>query len=154
MTLAPGALTIGSYTIHDDFTSVTQGPYVDLIPQALDDLELVHAGPLVAQGYWQDPERTAERFRPAPARDAREVAEWRKQLLLARFTGKPGLRFKTWRMRPGEWFEGTYVWENGVMTDLGTLGGGAEYALHADRIQAHHRAAVSATVPATQEPSS
>ncbi len=28
--------------------------------------ELVHAGPLVAQGYWQDPARTAERFRPAP----------------------------------------------------------------------------------------
>ena len=29
--------------------------------------ELVHAGPLVAQGYWQDPERTAQRFKPAPA---------------------------------------------------------------------------------------
>ena len=29
--------------------------------------ELVHAGPLVAQGYWQDPQRTAERFKPAPA---------------------------------------------------------------------------------------
>jgi len=28
--------------------------------------ELVHAGPLVAQGYWQDEERTAQRFRPAP----------------------------------------------------------------------------------------
>lgn len=29
--------------------------------------ELVHAGPLVAQGYWQDDVRTAERFKPAPA---------------------------------------------------------------------------------------
>lgn len=29
--------------------------------------ELVHCGPLVAQGYWQDPVRTGERFRPAPA---------------------------------------------------------------------------------------
>lgn len=29
--------------------------------------ELVHAGPLVAKGYWGDPQRTAERFRPAPA---------------------------------------------------------------------------------------
>jgi acyl-CoA ligase (AMP-forming) (exosortase A-associated) len=29
--------------------------------------ELVHAGPLVAKGYWNDPERTALRFRPAPA---------------------------------------------------------------------------------------
>ena len=28
--------------------------------------ELVHCGPLVAQGYWHDAERTAERFRPAP----------------------------------------------------------------------------------------
>tara|TARA_R110000782_G_scaffold78276_2_gene154930 strand:+ start:79708 stop:81258 length:1551 start_codon:yes stop_codon:yes gene_type:complete len=28
--------------------------------------ELVHCGPLVAQGYWNDRERTAERFRPAP----------------------------------------------------------------------------------------
>lgn len=28
--------------------------------------ELVHCGPLVAQGYWRDPQRTAERFRPAP----------------------------------------------------------------------------------------
>src|SRR3546814_20721621 len=27
---------------------------------------LVHCGPLVAQGYWQDAERTAQRFRPAP----------------------------------------------------------------------------------------
>jgi len=29
--------------------------------------ELVHCGPLVAQGYWGDAERTAERFKPAPA---------------------------------------------------------------------------------------
>ena len=28
--------------------------------------ELVHAGPLVAGGYWNDPAKTAERFRPAP----------------------------------------------------------------------------------------
>jgi len=28
--------------------------------------ELVHAGPLVAKGYWNDPARTAARFRPAP----------------------------------------------------------------------------------------
>lgn len=36
---------------------------------AIDDEEgeLVHCGPLVAQGYWGDAERTAERFRPAPA---------------------------------------------------------------------------------------
>ena len=34
--------------------------------QAGEEGELVHAGPLVAQGYWRDPERTARRFRPAP----------------------------------------------------------------------------------------
>ena len=32
--------------------------------------ELVHVGPLVAQGYWRDAERTAVRFRPAPAGSA------------------------------------------------------------------------------------
>jgi acyl-CoA ligase (AMP-forming) (exosortase A-associated) len=32
--------------------------------------ELVHAGPLVAKGYWRDPGRTALRFRPAPAASA------------------------------------------------------------------------------------
>ena len=32
--------------------------------------ELVHRGALVAMGYWNDPERTAERFRPVPGRDA------------------------------------------------------------------------------------
>jgi hypothetical protein len=30
----------------------------------------------------------------------------------ARFTGRPGLRFKTWRMRAGEWFEGCYVFDS------------------------------------------
>lgn len=29
--------------------------------------EIVHAGPLVAQGYWKDPAKTAERFKPAPS---------------------------------------------------------------------------------------
>ncbi len=39
--------------------------------------ELVHAGPLVAQGYWRDPERTAARFRPAPAwSDSGGIAVW------------------------------------------------------------------------------
>jgi acyl-CoA ligase (AMP-forming) (exosortase A-associated) len=42
--------------------------------------ELVHRGALVAMGYWNDPERTAERFRPAPAREpglcTEEMAVW------------------------------------------------------------------------------
>ncbi len=32
--------------------------------------ELVHRGALVAMGYWNDPERTAERYRPLPGREA------------------------------------------------------------------------------------
>jgi acyl-CoA ligase (AMP-forming) (exosortase A-associated) len=42
--------------------------------------ELVHRGVLVAMGYWNDPEKTAERFRPAPGHDPGlplpEIAVW------------------------------------------------------------------------------
>ncbi|WP_313534257.1 acyl-CoA ligase (AMP-forming), exosortase A system-associated [Sphingomonas sp.] len=39
--------------------------------------ELVHAGPLVAKGYWRDPERTALRFRAAPFfADNQGMAVW------------------------------------------------------------------------------
>src|SRR3546814_9789743 len=37
------------------------------IAQTEEEGELVHCGPLVAQGYWRDPERTAERFKLAPS---------------------------------------------------------------------------------------
>lgn len=42
--------------------------------------ELVHRGALVSLGYWNDPKRTAERFRPAPGRPpeipCQELAVW------------------------------------------------------------------------------
>jgi len=38
-----------------------------------------------------------------------ELASYVAETSHARFTGMAGLRFKTWRMRPGEWFEGCYV---------------------------------------------
>ena len=38
--------------------------------QQAEEGELVHAGPLVAKGYWRDAGRTAERFKPAPAGSA------------------------------------------------------------------------------------
>jgi acyl-CoA ligase (AMP-forming) (exosortase A-associated) len=42
--------------------------------------ELVHRGALVALGYWNDPAKTAERFRPAPGRSSAlplvEMAVW------------------------------------------------------------------------------
>jgi hypothetical protein len=40
---------------------------------------------------------------------AQELRDYVCDTSLARFTGRPGLRMKTWRMVPGEWFEGTYV---------------------------------------------
>ena len=41
-----------------------------------------------------------------------ELADYVAGTSHARFTGKEGLRFKSWRMRPGEWFEGCYVFES------------------------------------------
>ncbi len=42
--------------------------------------ELVHRGALVAMGYWNDPEKTAERFQPAPSQPTElpltEIAVW------------------------------------------------------------------------------
>ena len=38
-----------------------------------------------------------------------QLASYVAETSHARFTGMAGLRFKTWRMVPGEWFEGCYV---------------------------------------------
>jgi hypothetical protein len=38
-----------------------------------------------------------------------ELRSYVEETSHARFTGLAGLRFKTWRMRSGEWFEGCYV---------------------------------------------
>ena len=38
-----------------------------------------------------------------------ELASYVADTSHARFSTMPGLRFKTWRCRPGEWFEGCYV---------------------------------------------
>jgi hypothetical protein len=48
----------------------------------------------------------------APDGVERELASYVAGTSHARFTGMAGLRFKTWRMRPGEWFEGSYVFES------------------------------------------
>lgn len=45
----------------------------------------------------------------APAGVEQELRTYVADTSHARFTGKAGLRFKTWRMRAGEWFEGCYV---------------------------------------------
>ena len=45
----------------------------------------------------------------APEGVSDELAAYVADTSHARFTGMDGLRFKTWRSRPGEWFEGCYV---------------------------------------------
>ena len=48
--------------------------------------ELVHRGSLVTLGYWNDPERTRQRFRPLPARMpgcCDEIAVWSGDLVRA-----------------------------------------------------------------------
>ena len=73
--------------------------------------ELVHAGPLVAQGYWRDPERTAQRFRPAPPwSEYGGTAVWSGDTViededgLFRFVGRDDEMIKTSgnRVSPGE----------------------------------------------------
>ena len=73
--------------------------------------ELVHAGPLVAKGYWRDPERTAQRFRPAPTwSESGGTAVWSGDTVavgedgLFRFVGRDDEMIKTSgnRVSPGE----------------------------------------------------
>ena len=45
----------------------------------------------------------------APAGVEQQLAAYVAETSHARFTGMAGLRFKTWRQVPGEWFEGCYV---------------------------------------------
>ncbi|MGZ4487182.1 MAG: hypothetical protein ACXVW1_04575 [Nocardioides sp.] len=45
----------------------------------------------------------------APEGVEAELASYVEGTSHAKFTGMAGLRFKTWRMRAGEWFEGCYV---------------------------------------------
>lgn len=45
----------------------------------------------------------------APVGVESELAEYVASSSLARFEQLAGLRFKTWRMRSREWFEGSYV---------------------------------------------
>ncbi|MDB5678003.1 acyl-CoA ligase (AMP-forming), exosortase A system-associated [Sphingomonas bacterium] len=50
--------------------------------------ELVHAGPLVAQGYWRDEDRTRQRFRPAPDwAESGGIAVWSGDTVVAAADG-------------------------------------------------------------------
>ena len=48
---------------------------------------------------------------------AAALREFVRDRSMARFAGMDGLRFKTWRMVEGQWFEGTYVWESAAARD-------------------------------------
>ncbi len=45
----------------------------------------------------------------APEGVEEQLASYVAETSHARFTGQDGLSYKTWRSRPGEWFEGCYV---------------------------------------------
>lgn len=48
---------------------------------------------------------------------AEALREYVRSTSLQRFTGMAGMRFKTWRMVEGAWFEGTYVWASAEERD-------------------------------------
>ncbi len=94
--------------------------------------ELVHRGALVALGYWNDPERTAERYRPVhhPGQSWRspELAVWSGDTVVADdegflyFVGRTDDMIKTsgYRVSPSEIEEAAYA--TGVVRDAVALG--------------------------------
>src|SRR5690606_5205456 len=94
--------------------------------------ELVHRGALVAMGYWNDPQRTAERFRPVPGRPGglcvEEVAVWSGDAVVRDrdgflyFVGRMDDMIKTsgYRVSPTEIEEAAY--ESGLVRDAVAVG--------------------------------
>ena len=94
--------------------------------------ELVHRGPLVSQGYWNDRARTAERFKPVPPRAAglvfKELAVWsgdsakRDEEGYLYFIGRQDEMIKTsgYRVSPTEIEEIAY--SSGLVEDAVALG--------------------------------
>jgi acyl-CoA ligase (AMP-forming) (exosortase A-associated) len=94
--------------------------------------ELVHRGALVGMGYWNDPEKTAERYRPAPAREGGlcipEMAVWSGDLVIRDeegflyFVGRNDEMIKTsgYRVSPTEIEEVAY--DTGLVRDAVALG--------------------------------
>lgn len=93
--------------------------------------ELVHRGALVAMGYWNDPKRTAERFRPLPGVEgalSTELAVWsgdsvvRDEEGFLYFVGRADEMIKTsgYRVSPTEVEEVAYG--TGLVRDAVALG--------------------------------
>lgn len=119
--------------------------------------ELVHCGPLVAQGYWQDAARTAERFRPAP-RGSRYggMAVWSGDRVrrdadgLLYFVGRRDAMIKTAgnRVSPQEIEEAALA--TGLVAEAVALGVADERLGHAIHLVV--RAAAEAVDPETELP--
>ncbi|MEV0074407.1 MULTISPECIES: acyl-CoA ligase (AMP-forming), exosortase A system-associated [unclassified Amycolatopsis] len=94
--------------------------------------ELVHRGPLVTLGYWNDAQRTAERFRPPPNRPVElctpELAVWSGDVVVRDeegflyFVGRRDDMIKTsgYRVSPQEIEEVAY--ETGLVHDAVAIG--------------------------------
>jgi len=94
--------------------------------------ELVHRGALVTLGYWKDAERTAQRFKPVPAREdgfcLPEMAVWSGDLVVRDeegflyFVGRDDEMIKTsgYRVSPTEIEEVAY--ETGIVRDAVAFG--------------------------------
>jgi acyl-CoA ligase (AMP-forming) (exosortase A-associated) len=94
--------------------------------------ELVHRGPLVALGYWNDAEKTARRFKPVPGQPAnerdgeREVWSgdivWRDEEGFLYFIGRQDDMIKTsgFRVSPTEVEEEAYA--SGLVRDAVVIG--------------------------------
>lgn len=94
--------------------------------------ELVHRGALVALGYWNDPERTAERFKPAPGRPeglpTPELAVWSGDMVVRDeegflyFVGRRDEMIKTsgYRVSPTELEEAAHA--SGLVAEVAALG--------------------------------
>ena len=100
--------------------------------EAGEEGELVHRGALTAMGYWNDPKRTAERFRPAPGTDpgvcVPEPAVWSGDIVVSDeegflyFVGRRDEMIKTsgYRVSPTEIEEVAYG--TGLVGDAVALG--------------------------------
>ncbi len=94
--------------------------------------ELVHRGPLIALGYWNDPEQTGTRFRPAPAHMPQlslpEIAVWSGDIVRADedgylyFVGRRDEMIKTSGIRVGPAEIEAVVYESGLVGDAVCLG--------------------------------
>ena len=102
--------------------------------------EIVHRGALVALGYWNDPERTAERFRPVvPSGDGRrtEIAVWSGDIAyrdtegFIYFIGRTDDMIKTcgYRVSPSEIEEVAYA--------TGLIGEAVAFGAPDDRLGQH-----------------